>query len=86
MSAAELIGQRPSKVDRVVDTRGLLCPYPFIETKVALAALPRGSAIEIVTDSEPTARSSIPVLCAQNGYTYTSHQEGDLWRLVVTKP
>jgi len=87
MGATELLEEsRPPKVDRVLDTRGLLCPYPFIETKVALEGLPRGSAVEILTDSEPTARSSIPVLCERNGYTYTSRREGDLWRLVVSKP
>ena len=87
MGASELLEEgRPPKVDRVLDTRGLLCPYPFIEAKVELGGLPQGSTVEILTDSEPTARSSIPVLCEQNGYTYTSRRDGDIWRLVVTKP
>lgn len=85
MSASELLEREPAST-RVVDTRGLLCPYPFIQTKVALEALPAGSRVEILTDSGPTAMSSIPILCEQKGYTYTSAKEGDIWRLVVTKP
>ncbi len=71
---------------RGLDTRGLLCPYPYIQARQALEALPRGSRLEILTDSEPTAMSSIPVLCEQSGYTFTREKAGDVWRLVVTKP
>ena len=70
----------------LLDTRGLLCPYPFIQAKQALEALPHGARLEILTDSEPTATSSVPILCEQAGYTYTSERTGDQWRLVVTKP
>ncbi|HYV09230.1 MAG TPA: sulfurtransferase TusA family protein [Thermoplasmata archaeon] len=71
---------------RVIDTRGLLCPYPFIEAKHTLESLPSGSEVEILTDSEATATSSIPILCAQRGYSFTSAKGGDIWRLVVRKP
>jgi len=70
----------------VLDTRGMLCPYPFIRAKERLENLPRGSALQIITDSGPTATSSIPVLCEQNGFAYTVAKEGENWRLVVTKP
>ncbi len=71
---------------RTLDTRGLLCPYPYIQARQALAALPRRSQLEVLTDSEPTAMSSVPILCEQNGYTYTREKAGEAWRLVVTKP
>ncbi len=70
---------------RRLDTRGLLCPYPYIEARRTLDALPVGSRLEILTDSEPTAMSSVPILCEQNGYTFTREQQGEIWRLVVTK-
>lgn len=69
----------------VLDTRGLLCPYPYIQARQTLESLPAGASLEILTDSEPTAVSSIPILCEQRGYTFTSERTGDLWRLVVTK-
>lgn len=70
----------------VLDTRGMLCPYPFIRAKERLETLPPGSALQIITDSGPTAVSSIPILCEQNGYAYTVSKEGEDWRLFVTKP
>ncbi len=70
---------------RVLDTRGLLCPYPYIQARQTLESLPRGSRVEIITDSEPTAVSSVPILCQQNGYTFTREKTADVWRLVVTK-
>ncbi len=70
---------------KLLDTRGLLCPYPYIQARQALEAMPSGSRLEILTDSEPTAMSSVPILCEQNGYTFTREKTGDLWRLVVSK-
>lgn len=69
-----------------LDTRGLLCPYPYIRARQTLESLPPGSRLEILTDSEPTAMSSVPILCEQNGYTFTRERTGEVWRLVVTKP
>lgn len=70
----------------VLDTCGLLCPYPYIRARQALEALPAGASLVILTDSEPTATSSIPILCEQQGYALTSERAGEEWRLVVTKP
>jgi len=87
MAATPAMEVRPTdRAKRVLDTRGLLCPYPFIQAKQALEELPPGASLEILTDSEPTATSSIPILCERNGYTYTSAKEGEIWRLVVRKP
>jgi tRNA 2-thiouridine synthesizing protein A len=86
MHAPEPMNVKDPSADRRIDTRGLLCPYPFIEAKQALEALPPGSTVEILTDSEPTATSSIPILCERNGYTFTTARDGDLWVLVVEKP
>ncbi len=85
MSETELL-EKPTGPTHAIDTRGLLCPYPFIEAKRVLSELPAGSSVEILTDSEPTATSSIPILCEQNGYTYSSTKHGGIWRLVVDKP
>ena len=71
---------------QVLDTRGLLCPYPYIQARQALEALPEGSRLEILTDSEATAMSSVPILCEQSGYAFTREKTGEVWRLVVTKP
>ena len=82
MTPTETVESTP----KVLDTCGLLCPYPYIQARQTLEALPHGSRLEILTDSEPTATSSVPILCEQNGYTFTREKTGDVWRLVVTKP
>ncbi len=82
MASTETVGDETKRLD----TRGLLCPYPYIQARQALEALPHGARLEILTDSEPTALSSVPILCEQNGYTHTSERQGEVWRLVVTKP
>lgn len=88
MSAARLVekARDAPSAGEVLDTRGLLCPYPYIKAKRALDAAPRGSTVEILTDSEATAVSSIPVLCEQNGYRLTTARDGEDWRLLVEKP
>ena len=87
MSTAEVIpSELEAKPEDVLDTRGLLCPYPFIKAKLALENLPSGRSIEVLTDSEPTAVSSIPILCEQQGYAFTRERTEEEWRLVVTKP
>ena len=73
------------KEAKVLDTRGLLCPYPYIQARQALVGLPRGARLVILTDSEPTAMSSVPILCEQSGSTFTREQDGGVWRVVVTK-
>jgi tRNA 2-thiouridine synthesizing protein A len=82
MTETEIVQAMPE----VLDTRGLMCPYPYIQARKALESLPPGSHLEILTDSEPTAVSSIPILCEQNGYSFTRAKEGELWRLDVRKP
>lgn len=86
MALADVVTKERKAPAEVVDTRGLLCPYPYIRARQALEALPRGSAVEILTDSAATAESSIPILAEQNGYAYMTTRDGDIWRIVVTKP
>lgn len=86
MAVADVVTSEGTRTTEVLDTRGLLCPYPYIRARQALEALPRGAAVEILTDSPATAESSIPILAGQNGYTYSTTKEGDIWRIVVRKP
>ncbi len=68
-----------------LDTVGLICPYPALETKKALKALERGHMLEVITNNEPTAKRSIPIICEQGGYTFTIVEEGDRWRIQIRK-
>ena len=86
MNATSVTTEAGRSSNGVVDPRGLLCPYPFIQAKLALESSPPGTTVEILTDSEATATSSIPILAERNGYTFTVTERGGVWRLLVTKP
>jgi TusA-related sulfurtransferase len=70
---------------RILDTRGEICPYPFIRTKDALEALPPGGVLEVLTDNRPTAERSIPRHCEEVGAAYAVRREGDVWRIRIRK-
>jgi TusA-related sulfurtransferase len=57
------------KVDRCLDLRGKVCPYPTLEPRLALNEMPAGEVLEVITDYYP-ARQTIPQLMQDLGYTY----------------
>ena len=74
------------KIDHTLDVRGELCPYPLIEIKVALKRLERGQVLEVLTDYEPTAKTTVPAFCAKTGYPFElTEAERNLWRVVIQK-
>jgi len=57
------------KVDRSLDLRGKVCPYPTLEPQLALNEMSKGEVLEVVTDYYP-ARQTIPQLIQGLGYRY----------------
>lgn len=57
------------KVDRRLDLRGKVCPYPTLESTFALNEMAVGEVLEVVTDYYP-ARQTIPQLMRERGYSY----------------
>ena len=57
------------KIDRRLDLRGKVCPYPTLESTLALNAMAAGEVLEVVTDYYP-ARQTIPQLMRERGYSY----------------
>ena len=73
-------------MDCPLDLRGLKCPLPALFAKRALLRLPRGSAIEIVTD-DPLAAVDVPHMCRHENFEIVSlARDGDLARMVLRKP
>jgi tRNA 2-thiouridine synthesizing protein A len=68
-----------------LNTVGLICPYPALETQKALRRMEEGQVLEVVTNNEPTAKRSIPLLCEQGGSAYRIIEEGDRWRILIRK-
>jgi TusA-related sulfurtransferase len=55
------------KIDRHLDLRGKVCPYPTLEPKLALNEMSVGEVLEVVTDYYP-ARQTIPRLMKEYGH------------------
>lgn len=55
------------KVDRRLDLRGKVCPYPTVDTRLALVEMQVGEVLEVVTDYYP-ARQTIPALMKELEY------------------
>ena len=70
----ELVNLVPSKK---LDTRGLVCPYPAFETsKLAISSSDR-DVLEIISDDEYVATSSIPTVLNVRNFEYAVLKMGD---------
>ena len=73
-------------MNEALDLRGLKCPLPALFAKRALLRVPRGGAIEIVTD-DPLAVLDVPHMCHHEHFEVVSlERDGDLARMVLRKP
>lgn len=43
--------------DKKVDIRGLVCPYTFVKSKLAIEAMQKGQVLEILLDYEEASRN-----------------------------
>lgn len=66
-----------------IDALGKPCPLPVILTKNALKELTTGE-VEISIDNEISVQN-VEKLCLELGYRYTISQEGDVYKVSITK-
>lgn len=73
------------KIDRRLDLRGKVCPYPTLEPRLALNEMSADEVLEVVTDYYP-ARQTIPQLMRDLGYPFEL-VDGDLpvFRFLIQK-
>ncbi|MEM4311726.1 MAG: sulfurtransferase TusA family protein [Nitrososphaerales archaeon] len=77
---------RLSKADKVIDVKGMVCPYPSFETVKALASMNSGEVLEVITDSKISALESIPTLLKRKNYEFIVIQKDkELWQIKVRK-
>ncbi len=71
MTAEEL---KNLKVDKVVDARGTACPGPLLAVKQAIADVPPGGIMEILSSDAGTKRD-VPRWAKKKGYEYLGDYE-----------
>lgn len=73
------------KVDKTVDARGTACPGPLLEAKRAIAAIPVGGVMEVMSSDEGT-NEDIPLWAKKVGHGYLGNvEEAGYWRLFVKR-
>jgi tRNA 2-thiouridine synthesizing protein A len=73
------------KIDRRLDLRGKVCPYPTLEPRMALNEMAEGEVLEVITDYYP-ARQTIPKLMQDLGNSYEVFDEGEpVFRFLILK-
>jgi tRNA 2-thiouridine synthesizing protein A len=72
-------------VDKVVDARGMACPGPLLEAKNAMADVPVGGIMEVLSSDEGT-NNDIPMWTKKMKYDHLGIiEEAGYWRLFVRK-
>ena len=69
-----------------VDTRGMNCPQPLVETRKQLRKMQPGQTLEIIGDHE-VSKTEIPMALAETGDAVLetiSNQDGT-WKIVAKK-
>jgi TusA-related sulfurtransferase len=56
------------KIDKKIDIKGLICPYTFVKSKLAIEGMKVGEVLEILLDYEEASRS-IPKSMEDHGHT-----------------
>ena len=75
-----------SKIDKVIDITGKICPYTVMEVRDALKELQGGEVLAVTTDYKPAATESIPNFCAKKGHPIEVKENPDgTFRLLIEK-
>lgn len=62
--------------DLVADARGVACPGPLLEARRAIARLPVGAVLEVLSSDSQT-RNDVAAWAAKVGHGYLGHLPGD---------
>lgn len=72
-------------VDKVVDARDMSCPGPLLEAKKAMADVPVGGIMEVLSSDEGT-NNDIPMWTKKMKYEHLGIiEEAGYWRIFVKK-
>ena len=62
--------------DEVLDTYGLLCPMPIVETNKKMQSMEKGKVLEVLSTDEGI-KEDMPAWCEATGNTYLGVEEND---------
>jgi tRNA 2-thiouridine synthesizing protein A len=72
-------------IDKELDTRGLNCPLPILQTKKTIAQLTSGAVLKIAA-TDPGSVKDMEAFCQQSGHQLLqSDQDGNAFVFVIQK-
>lgn len=73
-------------IDKKINIKGLVCPYTFVKSKLAIETMEVGHILEILLDSEEASRN-IPRSMADHGQTVLNIEKINAtdWLLLIRK-
>lgn len=74
------------KVDKKINIKGLVCPYTFVKSKLAIETMEPGEVLEIILDY-PAAATNVPRSMEDQGHKVlkTEKVNDTDWLIVVQK-
>lgn len=75
-----------NKIDKTIDLKGEVCPFPWVKSKKTLANMQAGEALKIIVDHAP-AVENIPKYFKEEGQEVVSVRQTKEteWEIVVKK-
>jgi tRNA 2-thiouridine synthesizing protein A len=71
--------------DKILDVKGLACPLPVLKARKALADLPMGATLEVLSD-DPQAPSDFAAFAESTGNQLIQHSEaGGVHRFLLQR-
>lgn len=71
--------------DKLLDVRGMPCPYPILKARKAILDLPAGGTLEVLA-TDPGSREDFAVFAATTGHLLLSvMEEAGVFRFVLQR-
>jgi tRNA 2-thiouridine synthesizing protein A len=71
--------------DKLLDTKGMVCPLPILKARKALSELPKGSTLEVLA-TDPGAEPDFTAFCETTGNRMLEKSEADgVYRFVIER-
>lgn len=72
-------------VDKTVDAKGANCPIPILKAKKAIAEVPVGGILEVLS-TDPGAVADFQAFARQTGHELVEHSEaGGVYRFLIKR-
>ncbi|MDZ4383696.1 MAG: sulfurtransferase TusA family protein [Thermodesulfovibrionia bacterium] len=78
--------KKDTKIDRVLDIKGEICPYTFVKSKLALEEMEDGEVLKVIVDYPPATENVPRSLEKEGNEIIAVKKTGEKeWEVIVRK-